>query len=477
MPRMPGPPTRPRPAVGVIALGCPKNLVDTEVMLGLLRQAGFALVPDPDQAGVLLVNTCCFIEPARREAAEALAEAVRWRRAGEARALICAGCWPEMEAPALRAQFPEIDAYMGPGDVANVVSVVTRALARAGPQQPQSPPAAHLHDDHSPRLRTTAPWTAYLKIADGCSHHCRFCVIPRLRGPYRSRPLDSIIAEARQMAAEGVREINLVAQDTTGYGRDTKETDLPDLLAGLAAIDDLHWIRVLYAFPTGVTDRLIQVMASNDRVCHYLDLPFQHADRDILRVMGRPGDGGAYLKLIARLRAAMPDIALRSSFIVGFPGEGEAEFQRLLDFIQAADLDRAGAFCYSPERDTPAAELPDRPPADVAQERYHRFMLAQQAVSLARNERWIGRTLEVLLESPGEEPGEWIGRSFRDAPAVDGTVTVHSGALPLRPGVFIQAQVVGAEPYDLIAETPGGGRPSRRLTTTSRLSRGRGRRR
>ncbi len=472
---MPEPTTRPRCAVGVIALGCPKNLVDTEVMLGLLREAGFILVPDPAQADVLLVNTCCFIEAARQEAAEALAEAVAWRRERDDRALICAGCWPEMEAPALREQFPEIDAYMGPGDVGKVVEVVVRALARADAQRPESPPTAYLHDEYLPRLRTTAPWTAYLKIADGCSHHCRYCVIPRVRGPYRSRPLASVVAEARQMAAEGVREIVLVAQDTTGYGHDTKEADLADMLVGLAAIDNLHWIRLLYAFPTEVSDRLIEVMASHECICKYLDLPFQHADRAILRSMGRPGDGESYLKLIARLRAAMPDIALRSSFIVGFPGEGEEESQRLLDFIEAAQLDRAGAFCFSPERDTPAAELPDRSSAVVAQERYHRFMLAQQAISLARNERWIERTIEVLIEAPGEKPGEWIGRSYRDAPEIDGTVHVYSGASPLRPGDFVPVQVTAAEPYDLLAAPVGRG--SARPTAPSRPSRGRGRRR
>ncbi len=444
-------------------------------MLGLLQEAGFTLVPELAQAEVLLVNTCCFIEAARQEAAEALAEAVAWRRERDDRALICAGCWPEMEAPALREQFPEIDAYMGPGEVGEVVSVVARALARSGAQQPEQSPTAYLYNEHSPRLRTTAPWTAYLKIADGCSHHCRYCVIPRVRGPYRSRPLTSIITEARRMATEGVREINLVAQDTTGYGRDTKEAELADLLVGLAKIDEFRWIRTLYAFPTEVNDRLIEVMASHERICHYLDLPFQHADRAVLRAMGRPGEGENYLQLIARLRAAMPDIALRSSFIVGYPGESEEEFQRLLDFIAIAQLDRAGAFTFSPERDTPAAKLPDRPPAEVAQERYHRFMLAQQAISLARNEQWVEQTMEVLIEAPGEQPGEWIGRSFRDAPEIDGTVRVRAGVKPFRPGEFVSVKVTAAEPYDLLAAPAR--REKARATSPSRPSRGRGRRR
>jgi ribosomal protein S12 methylthiotransferase len=449
----------------VISLGCPKNLVDTEVMLGLLREAGHQVVFDLDQADVLLVSTCCFIEQAREEAARELGEAIEWRRAAEGRALICAGCWPEMEAPELRTRFPEIDAYMGPGDVPRVVSVVERALAGAGPKHPQARPSSFIYDGATPRLRATAPWTAYLKIADGCRHRCRFCVIPRLRGRYRSRPLDSIVAEARQLAAEGVREINLVAQDTTAYGSDGKAkgkrkkakgegrdgADIADLLGALADIEGLYWVRLLYGFPTAVTPRLIEVMAREDRVCKYLDLPFQHADRMVLRRMGRPGDGDSYLKLIARLRAAMPDIAIRSSFIVGFPGESEEEFRQLLEFIEAAQLDRAGAFCFSPERGTPAAEMNDQVPAELARQRYHELMVLQQRVSLERNRRWVGREIEVLIEAPGEQKSEWIGRSFRDAPEIDGTVTVQRAA-SAKPGQFVRCRVTGAGPYDLVGE-------------------------
>jgi len=439
-------------AVGVVSLGCPKNLVDTEVMLGLLGEAGFRLVSDTEQADVLLVNTCCFIAQAREEATEALREAVQWRRAGKERALVCAGCWPEMEAPELRTLFPEVDAYMGPGDVPNVVSVVARALAASGPQRPQARPSSFLYDETVPRVRATAPWTAYVKIADGCRHRCRYCVIPRLRGRYRSRPLRSIVAEARHLCAEGVREINLIAQDTTAYGADTGKADIADLLAALAGIEDTRWLRLLYGFPTAVTPRLIEVMAGEKSVCKYLDLPFQHADREVLRRMGRPGDAQRYLGLIGRLRAAMPDIAIRSSFIVGFPGEGEEEFRRLLDFVEAAQLDRAGAFRFSPERGTPAADMDKQVPANIAQERYHEFMVFQQRISLARNQRWVGRELEVLVEAPGAQKGEWIGRSFRDAPEIDGTVKVRGAGAKLKLGQFVRCRVVAAEPYDLVAE-------------------------
>lgn len=439
-------------AVGAVSLGCPKNLVDTEVMLGLLRQAGFAITTDPTQADVLLVNTCCFIEGARTEAAEALQEGIAWRKGQRAKALLVAGCWPQSDPRHLRQHFPEIDALLGPGDVPQIVRILERALARSGTEAPEALPSTYLYDDSTPRLRATPPWTAYLKIADGCSHHCRFCTIPKLRGSYRSRRLESVVKEANTLTAEGVREIVLVAQDTTAYGRDTKEADLASLLTGLARMENLRWIRLLYGYPTGLTPRLMEVIARADRICKYLDLPFQHADRGLLRSMGRPGDGEAYLRLIARLRAAMPDVALRSAFIVGLPGEGEKEFARLLEFVEAAQLDRAGAFVYSREPGTPAAEMADQVPAGIAEERCHELMTLQQRISLARNRRWLGREMEVLIEQSGEH-GTWLGRSFRDAPEVDGLVAVEPTGRDLAPGQFIRAKVVQAQPYDLLART------------------------
>jgi ribosomal protein S12 methylthiotransferase len=447
-------PSRPAQAraaitVGAISLGCPKNLVDTEVMLGLLRAAGFSIVTDPERAEVLLVNTCCFIAPAREESAQALAEAAAHRRSGKTRALVCAGCWPEMDAGYLRRQFPEIDALMGPGEVAKIVAIVRQALAGEAKGRRLSPPSSYLYHERAPRLRATLPWTAYLKIAEGCDHRCRFCVIPRLRGRYRSRAIEAIVQEARGLAAEGVREINLIAQDTTAYGRDLGGADAARLLTALAAIEPLHWIRLLYTFPSRITSRLIEVMAREASICKYIDVPFQHADRDLLRSMGRPGDGDSYLRLIARLRSAMPDIAIRSTFLVGLPGESERAFERLLAFLEAAQLDRAGAFCYSPEAGTPAAEMPEQVPSEVAQARYHRLMARQQAISLARNQGWVGREMEVLIESRGPARGQWVGRSFRDAPEIDGSVLVKGGRL--RAGQFVRARVIEAQPYDLVA--------------------------
>lgn len=436
-------------AVGAISLGCPKNLVDTEVMLGLLRQAGYEIVSDPAQASVLLVNTCCFIEEARQEGAEALEEALQWRKRPQARALIVAGCWPQSDPHHLRQHFPEIDALLGPAQVPQVVRIVERALTGSPPELPTGPPGAFLQEADTPRLRATPPWTAYLKIAEGCDHRCRFCVIPSLRGSYRSRPLDSVVAEARRLAAQGVRELTLVAQDTTAYGRDTGEADLAELLTRLAAIQELHWIRLLYGHPKRITSRLVEVMATKEKVCHYLDLPFQHADRGILRNMGRPGDGEEHLKLLAQLRSSLPDLAVRTAFIVGYPGEGEEEFARLMEFVEAAQLDRAGAFVYSREPGTPAAKLEGQVPTEVAEQRRDALMALQQSISLARNRSWVGRELEVLVEQPGAH-GAWLGRSFRDAPEIDGRVILRPSRRPLTPGQFTRAQITQARPYDLV---------------------------
>ena len=438
--------------IGLVSLGCPKNLVDSEVMLGLLSAAGHEITNDPAQAEAIIVNTCSFIGPAREEATQAIEEMARYRRAGSCRRLIVAGCWPQQAGIArLGEQFPEVDAFMGPDAVPWIVEILTG-------ERPPAPGAAprYLYDHTTPRLRATAPWTAYVKIADGCNHACSFCVIPGVRGRYRSRELESIVAEAEGLAAGGAREINLVAQDTTAYGSDRYGRHrLPELLARLAAIAVLKWIRVLYACPALIGDELLDVMAAHERICTYLDVPFQHAHPDILRAMRRAGSGDEYLGLIERMRARMPEMAIRTSLLVGFPGETEEHFAALLRFVERAQFDRAGVFRYSREVGTPAAEMAGQVPAEVAQERYDRLMGLQQEISLRRNERWIGQTMEALIEQPSEEGRRWVGRSFRDAPEIDGTVVV-SAPRALRPGQFVPVKITRALPYDLEGRVASG---------------------
>jgi ribosomal protein S12 methylthiotransferase len=431
--------------IGLISLGCPKNLVDSEVMLGLLARAGHEITNDPAQAEAIIVSTCSFISLAREEAAQAIEEMACYRRAGPCRRLIVAGCWPRHEGVAhLRGRFPDVDAFVGPDGVARIVETVAGAQARGPSAAPR-----YLYDHTAPRLRATPPWTAYLKIADGCNHRCSFCVIPGVRGHYRSRELDSVAAEAEALAAAGVREIVLVAQDTTAYGLDRyRQRRLPALLARLAEIAALKWIRVLYAYPALVSDELLEALASHERICKYLDVPFQHAHPEMLRAMRRPGDADAYLRLIERMRARVPEIAIRTSLLVGFPGESEAHFEALLRFVERAQFDRAGVFRYSPEKGTAAAALPGRVPEEVVEERYDRLMTLQQEISLERNKRWVERTIEVLVEATDESGAHGVGRSFRDAPDIDGTVKVDSKA-PLRRGAFVPVRIAKALPYDL----------------------------
>jgi len=432
--------------IGLISLGCPKNLVDSEVMLGLLAQAGHEITNDPAQAEAIIVNTCSFIQPARDEAAAAIEDMARYRRSGPCRRLIVASCWPQQEgAEGLRRRFPDADAFVGPDAVPLIADLVEDEAAAPSPRRAPR----YLYDHTTPRLRATAPWTAYLKIADGCNHRCSFCVIPGVRGRFRSRDMDSVVAEAEDLAARSVREINLVAQDTTAYGLDRYGSRrLPELLQRLAQIAGLRWIRLLYAFPALIGDELLDVIAGHDRICAYLDVPFQHSHRAVLRAMRRPGDGDAYLRLIRRMRARVPGIAIRTSLLVGFPGETEEHFQALASFVEQAEFDRAGVFRYSRETGTPAAAMPRQVPAEVVQERYDCLMTLQQEISLRRNEAWVGQTMDVLVEGAAEKGRRWLGRSFRDAPDIDGMVAA-SATEPLQPGDFAPVRITRALPYDL----------------------------
>jgi ribosomal protein S12 methylthiotransferase len=431
----------------LVTLGCPKNVVDSEGMTRLLVQDGHVPVADARRADVVIVNTCGFIDIAKEESLKALAAAGRSKRRGQV--LIAAGCLAERFAADLQRQAPQVDAVLGTRHWEQIPALVAKlGFSATVPANSGVAPSAQA----GPRP------SAYLKIADGCDSSCAFCVIPQIKGPYQSKPVDQVLAEARDLAAQGVQEIVLVAQDTTLYGSDRGRRDgLASLLEDLlAAVPDVPWWRILYAYPQHITPRLIRTMAENPSLCRYLDLPLQHAHPDTLRRMGRPSNVDQARELISELREAMPGIALRSSFIVGYPGETEVEFAALLAFLKEMRLDRAGFFTYSPEDGTVAAGLPEQVPQRVKRTRFGRAMAAQQGISLARNQEWVGRTLDVLIEgAPADKIGPrlFAGRSYRDAPEVDGMVLVQgdaqTGAEADLVGRIVSVRITSATEYDL----------------------------
>jgi len=428
--------------IALISLGCPKNLVDSEVMLGLLQAAGHTLVAQPERAEAIILNTCAFIQSAREEALAYLDTLAPLRQEGPCRRLIVAGCLPRRLSAEELAALPGVDAFVGPDEVGRIPTLLTSA---AGVQAAEP---HYLYDHTTPRLLSTPPWTAYLKVAEGCSHRCAFCSIPAIRGAYRSRQPESVLEEARALARRGVRELILIAQDTSAYGVDlARRPLLPDLLTDLAQVQGLDWLRLMYTYPAHVTDDLLAVMAAHPRICAYLDLPLQHSHPDLLRAMRRPGDGERYLAMLAKVRQALPGVTLRTSLIVGLPGETEARFRHLQDFVRAARFDRLGVFPYSPEPGTPACYMPGQVPAEMAQARYHTLMRAQQQISLERNRSLVGSEIEVLVEHV--QGHQATGRSRRDAPDIDGQVFLSGRRV--RPGDLVRAVVTAAEPYDLYA--------------------------
>lgn len=445
--------------IGVISLGCPKNLVDTEVMLGQLTAAGHEITPDQKQAEGIIVNTCCFIAPAREEAAQAVREALAEKKRGRCRLVVIAGCWPQREGAGLLAEFPEADAIIGVNEVPRIAEIIeelgrrvtSTGAAAATPLVRFSPPE-YLYGDETPRVAATPPWTAYVKIAEGCDHRCAFCVIPKVRGRLRSRTIESVVAEAQALAGRGVKELNLIAQDTTCYGRDLYgRSRICDLLHALTQVSGVRWVRLMYCYPTGVTDDLIALMRSEPKLCKYIDLPLQHSERAILQAMRRPGSAEGYLRLVRRLRDEVPGIAIRTSIVVGFPGETDVQFEALLDFLSAARFDRCGAFVYSAEEGTAAATLPRQVSPEITRERYRRVMELQQRISLERNREWVGQRMEVLVEAPSPAPFDLAGRSHRDAPEIDGLVYL-TGGRGIRPGDLVAVRITGAREYDLEGE-------------------------
>jgi ribosomal protein S12 methylthiotransferase len=425
-------------------LGCCKNTVDSAGMSRLLQQAGYAPTQHPAAAEVLIVNTCGFIDIAKDESFAALRELAEAKEPDQL--LIAAGCLSQRYGNQLAEEVPGLDGILGTRRWMEITALV-EGLSSDGDKPLVMIGDSPLPDVGSMPRSVVQGASAYLKIADGCSAPCAFCAIPLIKGPARSRPLEAIVEDARQLVAQGVKEIILIAQDTTAYGHDQSQRDaLPDLIeAILKAAPELPWLRLMYAYPQHITPRLIEVMAQHPQVCHYLDIPLQHAHPATLRRMNRPHDVDRVRRLIAHLRQAMPDIALRTSFIIGYPGETEEEFEALLNFAEEMAFDRVGVFTYSREEGTPAADLPDQVPDQVKEERYQRLMELQQSISLAKNQQMIGRTLDVLVEGSGD--GLSVGRSYRDAPEVDGLVLVKE---ELPQGEIVPVLITGAMEYDLI---------------------------
>ena len=434
---------------GLVSLGCPKNLVDSEIMLGLLQASGFEITNREQDAEVLIVNTCSFIQDAKEEAIKTILELAQYKKEGRCRALLVTGCLAQRYPQEMMAEMPEVDAVLGTGSISEITGVIHRVLNGERVSLVGAP--GYLHTAGLPKLQATPSYSAFLKIAEGCDNRCTYCIIPHLRGPYRSRETGDILAEAAAMASRGVKELNLVAQDTTRYGMDLYgKPYLTTLLRGLSRLEDVVWIRLLYTYPTLINEELIQYMAEEKRICRYLDIPLQHASASVLRRMNRRGSGEESARLIEEIRAAIPDITLRTSFIVGFPGETEEDFEELLGFIAGVQFDHVGIFTYSREEGTPGAELPDQVPEEVKLERKNRAMALQQKISREKNRRKLGQVLAVLVE--GRNPkGYYHGRSEGDAPDVDGRVYFKSKA-SINPGEFVNVRVTSARTYDLIGE-------------------------
>ena len=427
--------------VGLVSLGCPKNLVDSENMLGILQKDGYDVTNDEKAADLLIVNTCAFIDEAKEESVNTILEMARLKREGACRALLVTGCLAQRFPRELADEMPEIDGIIGTGDLSSVSTAAAVVLAGGKISKVGRP--GYLPETATPRLQATPRHFAYLKIAEGCDNRCTYCVIPDIRGPYRSREAADLAEESAALAAAGVRELILVAQDTTRYGQDIYgRPSLPELLERLSAIDGINWLRLLYTYPSLIDERLIQTIATNEKVCRYLDLPLQHVSARILKKMNRPKDGGRVAELVKRLRAAIPGITLRTTFITGFPGETEDEFEELLQFIRETEFDRVGVFAYSQEENTPAALLADQVDNETKLERQRRAMAAQQEISLRKNREKIGATMTVLMDGPRE------GRGEGDAPEIDCKVFVKAGRR-LGSGELVRVKITGAAEYDL----------------------------
>jgi ribosomal protein S12 methylthiotransferase len=454
--------------IGFISLGCPKNLVDSEVMIGLVEQAGHAITPDARDADVLVVNTCAFIDSAKQESVDAILEMAELKKSGRCQRLVVTGCLAERYRDDLRAQIGEIDAVLGTGEVPAIVGAIggaapapghaapvalyrSRADAGAAPAPPPLP--EYLYDADTPRTLVTPGHFAYVKVAEGCDYTCAFCIIPTLRGHYRSRGTESIVTEAGRLAARGVKELLLISQDTTFYGIDRGERGaLARLLQRLDEVPGLEWIRLLYLYPTTITNDVLDTMAASRHVCRYIDLPLQHASAAVLKRMKRPGTGATYRRLLDRIRARVPGVTLRTTFIVGFPGETEEEFGELLQFVRDVEFDHVGVFTYSHEEGTPAHGLADDVPARTKQRRRRALMAEQRRIVARRQRRRRGEEVRLVVDGPDPaQPLVWKGRTEGQAPEIDSCVYLtDADPEALKPGDYIRGVIVGSRDYDLV---------------------------
>jgi ribosomal protein S12 methylthiotransferase len=436
--------------VGFISLGCPKNLVDSEVMMGILAREGYELTPRADDAEILVVNTCSFIEPAQKESVDAILEMAEHKKFGAAKKLIVAGCLVERYRDQILQQIPEVDAVVGTGEVERIIEAVEGDLKIL----PAQPPA-FLYHDLTPRIVTTPKHQAYIKIAEGCDHPCTFCIIPQLRGTFRSRRFESVVREAENLASAGAREITLIGQDTTSYGEDLGLRDgLAQLLERLAQVEDLLWVRFLYAYPNRVTQKMLETLAVHERLAKYIDMPLQHASRNVLARMKRGSHGDAFLKLLERMRATIPGVVLRTSFIVGFPGETESDFQELYDFVAAAKLDWMGVFEYSDVDNAASFPLDGKVDVETINDRRNRLMALQKKISRENLRKRKGRTETALVEGPSKDnPLVWEARLESMAPDIDGKLYLTDIELTgevAQSGDVVNVEITKTDAYDLI---------------------------
>ncbi|MEO6162576.1 MAG: 30S ribosomal protein S12 methylthiotransferase RimO [Candidatus Binatia bacterium] len=440
----------------IVSLGCARNLVDSEVMAGLLQKSNYEIVAEPSDADIVMVNTCGFIGAAKEESIDTIVEIGRLKESGRLKKLVVAGCLSQRYPTELAAELAEVDLFIGTGEVPRIAEILREHEATRQRQYVGLP--SYLYDHATPRTRSTPSHTAFVKVSEGCDHKCAFCIIPQLRGPHRSRSIESVVTETQQLAQAGVKEINLIAQDLTAFGRDRKDgTTLYRLLRELAQVDDIEWIRLLYSYPNFLDTELLDLIANAGKICKYVDIPFQHISPRLLQRMRRGKSGSAVRQAVEKLRQAIPGLTLRTSMIVGFPGETDEDFAELLDFVEAAKFDRLGVFKYSEEEGTSAAKLDGKVSEEEKEDRWQEVMDIQAAVSRKKNQDLIGTIQRVMIDGIDSDSGQLTGRTEAHAPEVDGVVYIENveskPATPANAGAMLDVKITGASDYDLIGET------------------------